>query len=312
MSPSTRSLDELIATRLLEGIARIEASAVLWGQRVPGRKSRRRQFPRVDFYGEETMPSGLLGHKHAGCEVAFVVTGRLNVCIEAQTYEALEDDWMLFLPGVIHGECCLTTKRPYELLWLHGSAQSRLICQLTGYTGSDGYQIRSRRDFGRLPTELLAGWSRLTSRPWRDLDLTRCNLLHLAAFCLDRLRDEANPPTEALHPLVNEVKALLQQDLSRPLSVPQLANEVALSPNYLSSLFHRNAGMTLRQFLDLKRVERAKALLLEPHSSIKQVAFALGYADQHQFSRVFRRVTGTSPTGFRERTLEIEETDTSS
>jgi two-component system response regulator YesN len=70
--------------------------------------------------------------------------------------------------------------------------------------------------------------------------------------------------------------------------------------------------MTLRQFLDLKRVERAKALLLEPHSSIKQVAFALGYADQHQFSRVFRRVTGTSPTGFRERTLEIEETDTSS
>ncbi|MCE5237475.1 AraC family transcriptional regulator [bacterium] len=312
MSRSTRSLDELVATRFVEGIARLGTSATLWGQPLPGRESRRRQFPRVDFYGQETMVSGLLGHKHDGCEVAFVVTGRLNVCIKSQTYEAREDDWMLFLPGVVHGECCLTTKRPYELLWLHGSARSRLICQLTGYSRTEGYQVGSRRDFGRVPTELLAGWRRLTSGPWRDVALTRCDLLHLAAFCLDRLRDEANPPTETLHPLVNEVKVLLQRDLSRPLSVPQLANEVALSPNYLSSLFHRQTGMTLRHFLDLRRVERAKALLLDARMSIKQVACALGYADQHQFSRVFRRVTGTTPTGFREGNHPIGETHTSS
>jgi len=308
----TPSLDELIATRMLEGIARLETSPVLWGQRIPTRQSRRRRFPKVDFYGNQSTASGLMGHQHSHCELAFVVNGRLNVCIESRIYEARRDDWMLFLPDVIHGECCLTTRRAYELLWFTVSPKSHFTCQLTGYSRSEGYQILSRRDFGRVPTELLATWRRLTSRPWRDPDRARCDLLKLVGFCLERLRDEANPPAETLHPLINEVKAILLRDLEHPLSVPSLANEVALSPNYLSSLFHRETGTTIRQFVDLKRVERSKELLLDARRSIKQVAYALGYADQHHFSRVFRRVTGTPPSRYRRKALGIEETDTSS
>lgn len=43
VSRSNRSLDELIATRLLEGIARLETCEILWGQHLPRRESRRRQ-----------------------------------------------------------------------------------------------------------------------------------------------------------------------------------------------------------------------------------------------------------------------------
>jgi AraC-like DNA-binding protein len=301
-----------MATRVLEGIARLGGAAILWGQDVPARRSRRGHFPKVDFYGRETMPSGLLGHQHPRCELAFVLSGRLNVCIQARTYEARQDDWMLFLPGVAHGECCLSTKRPYELLWLTVSRGSHLTSHLTAYSETHGYEVLSRRDFGPAPTELLAAWGRLTSGPWAALDSTRCELLRVVTFCLDRLSDHIDPPVEALHPLIGQIKAILLRDLTSPPSVPLVADEVALSPNYLSSLFHRETGLTIRQFVDIERVEASKQLLADARRSIKQVAHALGYADQHHFSRVFRRVTGLPPSRYRARAPGARETDTPS
>jgi two-component system response regulator YesN len=48
------------------------------------------------------------------------------------------------------------------------------------------------------------------------------------------------------------------------------------------------------------RIQIAKNLLLETPLSIKEIAEELGYMRQHEFSRAFHRVTGRSPTVWRE------------
>ncbi len=293
------SLSELIGTRVLNKVAGLDGSAVIWGQPVATRRSSRRSFPNVDFYGWRSMHSGLLGHHHVQSELGVVLGGRLNICIEKAVYEVVDGDWLVLTPWVLHGECCLPTRVAYKLFWLIMLPTNHLECQVTQYNRPGRYQLVCGRDIGPPPDELLEPWTRLMSPPWPSTERARCDLLAMLTFCLQRLCDDTAPPPDTRHPLVAEVKAILSRAPTDRLSVAQLASEVALSPNYLSTLFHRETGMTIRQFVDLSRVEASKPLLSDPRQSIKQVAHALGYASQQHFSRVFRRVTGMSPRQYR-------------
>ncbi len=58
-------------------------------------------------------------------------------------------------------------------------------------------------------------------------------------------------------------------------------------------------GRPPAQWRQLKRIERARRLLLESDRSLAGIAEELGYCDQYFFNRQFKRVTGISPARFR-------------
>jgi hypothetical protein len=63
--------------------------------------------------------------------------------------------------------------------------------------------------------------------------------------------------------------------------------------------FRRTFGCSPREMATRVRLSRARALLIESGMSVKEIAAAVGYGRQHEFTRAFRRVTGVSPTDFR-------------
>lgn len=58
--------------------------------------------------------------------------------------------------------------------------------------------------------------------------------------------------------------------------------------------------MPLKQFILQKKMERAKAELSDTDHSVAQIGYNLGYSDPHNFSAAFRKVTGLTPSGYRE------------
>ncbi|MDA8425431.1 MAG: helix-turn-helix domain-containing protein, partial [Treponema sp.] len=82
------------------------------------------------------------------------------------------------------------------------------------------------------------------------------------------------------------------------LSLETAAEAVGLSPNRLSRLFVEETGRGFSDFLIQYRIERAKEMLLAPGASIKLVSAACGYPDPNYFSRLFKKVTGLTPTSF--------------
>ncbi len=82
------------------------------------------------------------------------------------------------------------------------------------------------------------------------------------------------------------------------VSLETIANALRVSTGHLSRIFPRAAGMPFRRFLTVRRVELAKKLLLDPLKSVSEVAAACGYSDPAYFARVFRRVTGCSPSEY--------------
>jgi len=300
------ALADCLSTRVLENIASLTGRGVLRGRPMPSRASRRRRFPRVEFYGEEPMKGGLPGHRHRWLELATVIDGKLNIGIGEHVYQARRGDWLAFGSNVLHGECCLSSRASYRLFWFMLN-KPYLGVHLTRYGRRRGYELIASARFDGVPVELRSGFGRLCGGSWSRLVEARKRLIHLVGWCLDRLDAHSEGAAARPHPLVAEVKGILAESFEDPPSVVALAKQVGLSPNYLSNLFHRETGMTIRRFVETRRIEFARKLLLDPKLSVKQIAYASGFADPYHFSHAFRRVQGVSPTLYRRRAAEVSD-----
>lgn len=85
------------------------------------------------------------------------------------------------------------------------------------------------------------------------------------------------------------------------ISLNSIADKLYISPNYLSTLFKSEIGITFSEYLTSYRIEKAKTLLKDVKVKIYEVAEAVGYNDQHYFTKVFKNFTGMTPKEFKER-----------
>jgi len=100
--------------------------------------------------------------------------------------------------------------------------------------------------------------------------------------------------------LVKQAIAYLHQNYTRPVSRWEIAEAVGVSEDYLSRVFNRELNISPWDYLNRYRVLQSKQLLLHTTDSIGVIARQVGFKDQAYFSRVFHKVTGTSPQAFRD------------
>lgn len=99
---------------------------------------------------------------------------------------------------------------------------------------------------------------------------------------------------------VREAIAYMKSHYQQELSRNAVAQQVALSPAYFSSLFKSHTGYTPIQYIHRLRLDRAKQLLREGGMPIRQVAEEVGFADSFYFTRLFTKETGMSPREYRQ------------
>jgi len=107
------------------------------------------------------------------------------------------------------------------------------------------------------------------------------------------------PPHDQAEAVARTAARYLRDNLSRPISVCDVAAQVDLSERHLSRLFQRVMKMSILEYLTNIRIQTASQLLLDRELSIKQVARAVGYPDPHYFSTLFGRKMGLTPGEFR-------------
>lgn len=110
-----------------------------------------------------------------------------------------------------------------------------------------------------------------------------------------RARAPAQAPAGRLQRLCDYIEAHLEERLS----LDDLAAAAGLHPVYLARLFRRSFGVPPHQYIQQRRVERAKRLLLSTDQPLTEIALACGFASPSHFSTSFRRLVGCSPSAFR-------------
>ncbi len=103
----------------------------------------------------------------------------------------------------------------------------------------------------------------------------------------------------AVSPEAARLKALIDSKLQSSLSTAELAAAIYRSKDYVIKLFQKEFGETPHAYYIRQKMALAQNLLSGTQLSVKQIAAALNYQDQHYFSNVFRRVHGMSPTDYR-------------
>ena len=95
------------------------------------------------------------------------------------------------------------------------------------------------------------------------------------------------------------VARFIDERLAERVSLRTLAALARLSPCHFARAFKQSFGVPPHRFHTHRRIERAKALLANPEMSATEIGIAIGFSSASSFTMSFRKVTGTTPTGFR-------------
>ncbi len=104
--------------------------------------------------------------------------------------------------------------------------------------------------------------------------------------------------------IVKEIIKYIQKHYdNEALSINKISEFIYLSQTYICSLFKEETGNTINQYITEYRIEKSKQLLKDVRLRISEVSTAVGYTDANYFTKLFRKITGQSPSEYREKDI---------
>jgi AraC-like DNA-binding protein len=125
----------------------------------------------------------------------------------------------------------------------------------------------------------------------------------LLAIFADHLAIKSNQlvvqTANAESPIIARAKQFISEHHAEPLSLGQVSSAVNTSRFYFCKQFRKSTGQSFTEFTSRIRVEKAKNLLLNPHTRISEIAFATGFQSLGNFARMFKKIAGLTPSSYR-------------
>ncbi|MDQ6421463.1 response regulator [Paenibacillus sp. LHD-117] len=150
------------------------------------------------------------------------------------------------------------------------------------------------------------GWKRedWKKRPllvWEKIEAleTSDTLQPLVLDYLLQANEELQGASASRNWIFEKAKTFIEERFRELITVQMVADHVYLSPEWLSTLFKKNAGMTFLDYLTHLRMEKAKELLQDVSLKIYQIGSEVGYRDTVYFSKLFKRKVGCTPNEYR-------------
>ena len=100
--------------------------------------------------------------------------------------------------------------------------------------------------------------------------------------------------------LVSAAEAYIEAHSTEKFSLKRISEALYVNGSYLLRQFKAHTGKTLLEYHNTVRCERARALLRETDMSVSAVGAAVGFVSSAHFSHVFKKVTGQTPTAYRD------------
>ena len=159
--------------------------------------------------------------------------------------------------------------------------------------------------------ELVAAFNKLgtyfVSSSTDTADSVRVNALFFDILyrCLRACESTAvRSSSQSANWIVKETYEYIREHYSTDCSLKTLAEAVSVSPNHLQAVFTKCVGITPSRYVTLKRVEKAKKLLMSGEKTLLEIALETGFCSQSHFTKVFKEQTGKTPSLYQKELLE--------
>lgn len=112
---------------------------------------------------------------------------------------------------------------------------------------------------------------------------------------------EKKQNTETSNYAVYHTLRYIDREFLNIKSVKSMAEQLCYSESYLSHLFKERVGISIKQYLQQKKISHAENLLKNSNMTIGEISEITGYDSLHTFYQAFQRINGISPTEYRKR-----------
>jgi two-component system response regulator YesN len=119
------------------------------------------------------------------------------------------------------------------------------------------------------------------------------NITELKDYMLELFFDlaayVANKNTMKNSKTIHRIRAIIQEQYAQELSISKIAEDVFLTPNYISLIFKKETGETITDYITKIRINKAKELLHTTDLKVMEISEQVGYENPHYFSTVFKK-----------------------
>ncbi len=274
-------------------------------------------------YSQTSVPEQTaLHHYHDACEIVYYIKADLQVFIKDTRYEIRGGDLIFMDEYDLHH----IEYRPiahYERYVVN--FRRSWIAPVLAAFGEDGLLD----SIARSPTRhvRLSIRDRVELQHLLDHMHKACTFGHEPADSQARIEVRANLVLVLLHvrrllladntrtqlgkndKLVQDVVQHLDKRYGETIRLDQLAAEFFVDKFYLSHLFKRQTGFSIMEYVQHRRVIEAQKKLIETHDSMIDIYLDCGFSNAQHFHRMFKRLSGTTPSQYRRQYTRIKTRD---
>jgi AraC-like DNA-binding protein len=109
----------------------------------------------------------------------------------------------------------------------------------------------------------------------------------------------SSPVSLSQYHKIQQAVRYINDNYRTDIRLDAVAKEAGMSPSHFSRIFRKVMGLSYQEYLNGCRIAKAKNLLHSSPRSITEIAVSLGFADATGFGRIFKKLTGQTPSAYR-------------
>lgn len=253
-------------------------------------------------------------HSHDHLELAFILSGVGRYHIEGVVYDVKEGDLLILNPGVKHQALRSESGDMATTEFFVGFSDIKLPDYPANFlpVPDGGHMIHTAGEFKQKIARLCSAMEaeNMVCKEGRYFML-KSYLMQMILLVIREQCATISPTGGYAFESVNKkyvverIVTYFEEHYNEKISLDQIAENMYLSPFYISKIFKSEIGDTPIRYLINIRLERAKSLLESGNdSSIQEIAAMVGYDDAYHFSKLFKKHYGVSPSQVRKKTAE--------